>query len=416
MHTISIIKGGILTPKGFKGATASAGIKTPGATRLDLAVIYSEFPSTAAATFTSNQVKAAPVKLSAKHMENGDVRAIFANSGNANACTGEVGDADAMATVESIASELSIKPNQVALCSTGVIGLPMPMERLLSPLPEMIKGIDYESGTDIAKAIMTSDTCHKEIAIKCDVDGVEFTVGACAKGAGMICPNMATMLCFITTDLKVEALALKKATKHAVDHSFNCITIDGDTSTNDSVIVLANGAIDNDEVGLDSPIYEAFQDAMNLVALEMAKALVRDGERVTKFVTVEVINAKTPSDACAVANSVANSSLVKASWNGEDPNWGRVIHAVGYSGAEIIEEKINISYNGLAACVLGLQATTEMAELRKIAQEEAFTVTIDLQLGTETHKIYSSDLSPEYVDFNRSEYAYWKQAKKDGLV
>ncbi len=416
MSAFKKIKGGICTPLKFKGSTAAGGIKNPEATRLDLALVYSEVPCVTSGTFTTNKVQAAPVKLSRKHIKDGDVRAIFVNSGNANACTGTVGANDALATAAYVATNLKLKASQIAVCSTGVIGIPMPMERLLSPVKAMTKGLKRSSGTDVAKAIMTSDTTHKEIAVSFKIGDQTIKIGACAKGAGMICPSMATMLCFITTDMKLSKELLDQATLEAVKKSFNRITIDGDMSTNDTAIVMANGAAENRSPSAKSKSYALFKKALQFVMLEMAKALVRDGERVTKFVTVEVINAKKESDAQKIAEAVSNSALVKASWNGEDPNWGRIIHAVGYAQAYIREEKINISIDGKLACKGGLQAVTEMQELREIVSKPSFTITIDLNLGDAEYTVYSSDLSPEYIDFNRSEYAYWKQARKDGLI
>ncbi len=410
------IKGGVCTPKKFRAATASAGIKNPSATRLDLALLVSDIPCVGSGTFTTNQVQAAPVRLSKKHIQDGNIRAIFANSGNANACTGEVGTHDAQTSAQHVAEHLDLKADQVALCSTGVIGLPLPMERLLPPIEGMASSLKRTSGTDMAKAIMTSDTCHKEIAVSFKVGEQTVKIGACAKGAGMICPNMATMLCFITTDFNISKKLLDQAVQHAVSGSFNCITIDGDMSTNDTVLVLANGAAGNRAPSQKSKSFSLFQEALSFVMLEMAKALVRDGERVTKFVTINAIGARTAKDAQKVAEAVANSALVKASWNGEDPNWGRIIHAVGYSQAYLKENKIDILYNDLIACSNGLQAEVDMEQLRRIAAQPEFTITINLKLGSAANTVYSSDISPEYIDFNRSEYAYWKQARKDGLV
>lgn len=418
MKITKITAGGILTPKGFTGSAGVAGIKNPEATRYDVGLIYSEKECNAAGTFTTNQVKAAPVTLSEKNISNGKLKAIIANSGNANACTGKTGEDDALAIIGELAKELKITSNDVAICSTGVIGIPLPLDRVLHPISSMVSSLSKENGTQIAHSIMTSDTCHKEIAIKCiSKEGLEFSIGSCAKGAGMICPNMATMLSFITTDLNISSALLKTALKEAVDASFNCITIDGDMSTNDTVLILANGAVENTLIDdINSPLYQDFLIALKQVTLEMAQALVQDGERVTKFVTVNVQNALTKRDAMLVAQAVANSSLVKASWNGEDPNWGRVIHAVGYSSATLDPSKITISYNDTIACKNGLQADVDMEKLREIVTADSYTITIDLSLGNVEHKVYSSDLSPEYVDFNRSEYAYWKQAKLDGLA
>ncbi|MFT6865110.1 MAG: glutamate N-acetyltransferase/amino-acid N-acetyltransferase, partial [Akkermansiaceae bacterium] len=257
---------------------------------------------------------------------------------------------------------------------------------------------------------------EKEFAISMKLGGKRIRIGGCAKGAGMINPNMATMLCYVTTDADISKKCLKKAIEESVENTFNRITIDGDTSTNDSVILMANGAAENKTIRQGTKDCQNFSHALQFVMNKLAKAIVRDGERVTKFVTVEVKGARNHSDAKKVAQAVANSSLVKASWNGEDPNWGRIIHAVGYSGASIREELIDIYYDTKRACEGGLQSKTNPEVLRNIVNKPEFKITIDLGIGEATHRIYASDLSPEYVEFNRSEYAYWKQAKRDGLL
>ena len=410
------ISGGVCAPKGFLANAVSAGIKNPDAERLDLALIYSESPCVAAGTFTTNRVKAAPVRVSQAHLRDRDIQAVVVNSGNANACTGVNGIQDARNSAKAIAKPLGLRQGQVAVCSTGVIGLPMPMVRITPKFPELIAGLDSKKGSDVAHAIMTSDTQHKEIAISMDLDGHKVKIGACAKGAGMICPSMATMLCFITTDVNIGKGCLDKAVHEAVENSFNRITIDGDMSTNDSVVVLANGQSGMLRIKPKSKNYRLFRESLEFVMLEMAKSLVRDGERVTKFVTVKVNGARTYSDAKKVAEAVANSALVKASWNGNDPNWGRIIHAVGYSRAMIREEMIDIHIGSKPACVGGIEANTPMDELRKIVAKDKIEITIDLHLGDAEYTVYTSDMSPEYIDFNRSEYAYWKQARKDGLT
>ena len=413
---IKKIKGGVCAPKGFLASAVSAGIKNPDDPRLDLALIYSPHPCTAAGTFTTNRVKAAPVKVTQAYLKADNIQAIVANSGNANACTGVKGLEDARKTCKIIAKGLKIRQRQVAVCSTGVIGLPMPMIRVEPQLPNLISELSSKNGENVARAIMTSDTQKKEIAISLNIGGHTVRVGACAKGAGMICPNMATMLCFITTDANINKSDLQKCVTESVQSSFNRITIDGDMSTNDSVIVLANGQNGMPKIKRNSKEYHQFCQMLHYVMLNMAKALVRDGERVTKFVTVEVKGARTHNDAQKVAEAVANSALVKSSWNGNDPNWGRIIHAVGYSRAMIREELIDIYINGKSACLGGLQSKTSMQTLRNIVAKDQFTITINLNLGKAEYEIYSSDLSPEYIDFNRSEYAYWKQARKDGFV
>jgi glutamate N-acetyltransferase/amino-acid N-acetyltransferase len=410
------IKGGITAPKKFVSNAVSAGVKDPVADRLDMALISSDLECVAAGTFTTNRVKAAPVKVSQTHLRDGNVRTILVNSGNANACTGIKGLQDARRSTRLVGKLLGIKQSQVAVCSTGVIGLPMPMARIEPKLDELVSGLKRKDGTAVAQAIMTSDTCHKEIAVSLVIGGEKIKIGACAKGAGMINPHMATMLCFVTTDAKISKDALSAFVSQAVETSFNRITIDGDMSTNDSVIMLANGASGGKIIKRGTSDGQKFQEALSYVMLEMAKSLVRDGERVTKFVTVNVKGAKSYNDAQKVAEAVANSSLVKCSWNGNDPNWGRIIHAVGYSKAMVKEELIDIHIGGLAACLGGMEANVSMDALRKKVASDAFTIEINLNICGGEYTIYSSDLSPEYVDFNRSEYAYWKQAKKDGLT
>ncbi|MEM9235499.1 MAG: bifunctional glutamate N-acetyltransferase/amino-acid acetyltransferase ArgJ [Verrucomicrobiota bacterium] len=410
------IKGGVGAPRGFKTSAIACGIKNPKSRRLDLALIHSEHPCTSAGTFTTNRVKAAPVRLSQTNLRRSDLQAVIANSGNANACTGVKGIADAKAMADGVAKPLGLKRSQIGVCSTGVIGLPLPMERIEPRYQKLIEGLSSKNGTDVAKAIITSDTHHKELAISFDLGEQRVRLGGCVKGAGMICPSMATMLCFITTDAAIPKETLQKAVHEAVEESFNRITIDGDMSTNDTVLVLANGRSGMTPVRRNGPRCRQFRKALDWLMLELAKMIVRDGERVTKFVTVRVKGAKTYLDAKKVAEAVCKSQLVKASWNGGDPNWGRIIHAIGYSRARIREELIDISYEGKPACLGGLQADSPMEQLREIADRPEFEIEIDLNQGRATYEMYSSDLSPEYVDFNRSEYAYWKQARKDGLV
>jgi glutamate N-acetyltransferase/amino-acid N-acetyltransferase len=410
------IKGGVGAPKGFLTSAISCGIKKPTARRLDLALIASVAPCQSAATFTTNRVKAAPVRVSQTHLRSADMQAIIANSGNANACTGIQGIRDAKAMAEGVAEGLGIRRTQVGVCSTGVIGLPMPIGRIAPRLPALVERLGRRNGPDVAKAIMTSDTRPKELAISFDLGDTRVRLGGCAKGAGMISPSMATMLCFITTDAAMPRETLRKAVLEAVEESFNRITIDGDMSTNDSVIVLANGQSGMTPIRRNGKRCRQFRKALRWLMLELAKRIVRDGERVTRFVTLKVCGANTYLDAKKVAEAVANSALVKASWNGGDPNWGRIIHAVGYSRARIREELIDIRIGGLPACIGGLQADTPMDKLREIAAGPELDVEIHLHQGKADYTIYTSDLSPEYIDFNRSEYAYWKQARKDGLV
>ncbi len=413
---ITQIEGGVGAANGFVCSAVACGIKDPANPRLDMALIYAPEKCVSAAAFTTNKVKAAPVKLSQTHMRKNNLRAIIVNSGNANACTGLQGLHDARDMAKGVAAKLQIKMAEVGVCSTGVIGLPMPMNRVSSGYQSLVEELGAGKGKEVAEAIITSDTRTKEYAVCYDAAGTKVRVGGCVKGAGMISPSMATMLCFITTDAQLSKDCLQKAVEETVEESFNRITIDGDMSTNDTVMVMASGASKGKLSRRNSSGCKQFRQVLHHVMLELAKAVVRDGERTTKFVTVKVEGARTHLDAKKVAEAVCKSSLVKASWNGGDPNWGRIIHAVGYSRARIREELIDILIGGKPACLGGLQADTPMDELREIVAEPEFEILIHLNQGEAQYCMYSSDLSPEYVDFNRSEYAYWKQARKDGLV
>lgn len=414
-NNIKKIDGGVTAAKGFVGNAISCGIKKPEATRLDLALVYSELPTTSAGTFTTNRVRAACVRVSEEHLAKGDIRAIVVNSGNANACTGAAGIEVARTECRIVAQELGLQPEEVGVCSTGVIGLPMPMMRIEPRLPELCASLSADKGHDVSSAIITSDTREKEEAVELMIGGKPVRIGSCCKGAGMISPCMATMICLICTDAAVAREHLTAAVREGVEHSFNRITIDGDMSTNDTVLVMANGA-SGVELAPGQPGWDDFVAALHHVMLLQSFRIVQDGERVTKFVTVRVQGAPSQEEAKLVAEGVAKSSLVKSSWNGGDPNWGRIIHAVGYAGTRVLEEKIDIDIAGLPACRGGLQTDTPSDDLRERVQAREFEIVINLNMGDEEYVVYTTDLSPEYVDFNRSEYAYWNQAKQDGLT
>jgi glutamate N-acetyltransferase/amino-acid N-acetyltransferase len=381
-------------------------------------MIVSDHPCVTDGVFTTNAVKAAPVRLSAQNLKaSNDVRAIIVNSGNANACTGIQGIKDAKAMTRGAAEALGLRMKQVVVGSTGIIGMAMPMDRVIPCVPALAEKLSRNGSDDASRAIMTSDTKPKSFSIEIPMSTGAVRIGGIAKGAGMICPNMATMLCFITTDAKLNPSELKKAIRHSVDHSFNCITIDGDTSTNDTVIVMANGQSDAPPIKRGSEDAHLFRCGLHKVMLALAKMIVSDGERVTKFVEIRVKNARTLADARRVAEAVGRSTLVKCSWHGSDPNWGRVIHAVGYSGARIREELVDIYFGGLLAAKGGLVTKTPMSALEQVVKERKFTVTIDLNLGTAGYVVYTSDLSEEYVDFNSSEYsAAVHTARQKGLA
>lgn len=405
---VKVIEGGVCAPQGFKAGAIACGIKNPAVERLDLTLIYSEFPTVGAAVYTQNQVCAAPVRLSASYLKSAEPRAIIANSGNANACTGPEGLINARTMTAATAKALGLKQREVQVCSTGIIGVPLPIDRIEPRIPELVASLGND-GEVAARAIMTSDTRPKEIAVQVKIGDVKVRIGAIAKGAGMINPHMATMLCFITTDAAISKAEIVAATKEAVDLSFNRITVDGDMSTNDTVIVMANGQAGNKTITRGGEGSAEFREALTEVMLELAKRIVSDGERVTKLVEVQVRGAASNLDAERVARAVANSKLVKCSWNGNDPNWGRILHAVGYSGARVKEEMVNIHLNGVIVTQNGLSAGTDGDKLIAAVSGPEFTVCIDLNLGKGAFTIYTSDLSPEYVDFNRTEYSAVKK-------
>ncbi len=395
MNKMRKIQGGVCAAQGFVAGATGCGIKSGKIVRDDLAVVFSETAATAAATFTTNKVKAAPVRISTEHLRAGRVRAVVLNSGNANACTGPVGLADARAMSSATAKALGLKTSQVLVCSTGRIGVPMPM-------PAVLKGIaslqpTRTGASKAAKAIMTSDTFSKEIALEVTTHDGKFRIGGMAKGAGMIDPNMATMLCVVTTDAIVPVEALRKALRDSVEDSFNRITIDGDMSTNDTVILLANGAS-----GI-SPSPAIFRSALDFITRALARLIVEDGEGVSRFVEVEVRRAASKADARKASEAIANSTLVKCAWAGGDPNWGRILDAVGYSGVKMKESVTDIFYDALPVAVNGMVAKTPEKKLRQIAAKKAFRVTVDLKLGKASHVVWTTDLTEEYVRLNLGE-------------
>ncbi len=409
------IEGGVCAPSGYQAHAVECGIKDVNNPRLDLGLIYSTEPACSVGVFTTNRIKAAPVKVSQNHLKATEVQAFLSNSGNANACTGADGVQDAKSCAKIVAKELGINMRQVAICSTGVIGLPLPIERMEAKLPELVAGLTSTNAqADIfAKSIMTSDTRQKEVAIEIEIDGKPVRIGACAKGAGMIKPSMATMLCFVTTDVKLPKESLQKAVLEATEQTFNRISIDGDMSTNDTVLLMANGASGVEIKRRNGKDCKLFNAGLRYVLDQLAREIVLDGEKVTKFVTLEVKNASSYLNAKKVAEAVANSPLVKCAWNGDDPNWGRVIHAVGYSRASLQEELIDIYWEKELACKGGKLGPASIAKLREVASKRAFTLTIDLNMGESDYTMYTSDLSPEYVDYNRSEYSYWKAVERN---
>jgi glutamate N-acetyltransferase / amino-acid N-acetyltransferase len=397
------IGGGITAPRGFRASAVRSGIKEGPPDKNDLGLVISDFPAVAAATFTTNKIKAAPVRVSADHLRAGDTRAIIANSGNANACTGSTGIQNAKRMTQAVARQLGLKDRQVLVCSTGRIGRDLPIEKIESAVPGLVAGLNSSGSEVVARAIMTSDTFHKEIAVELPLSGANVRIGGIAKGAGMIHPDMATMLCFITTDAPISKRELQKLTSASVEQSFNCVTVDGDMSTNDTAICIANGQAAIPFMEPEHESYVKFAEALNFVMRQLARMIVEDGEGVTKFVEVHVKGAATYQDARKAAEAVANSMLVKCAWYGEDPNWGRIMDAVGYSSAKVREEMIDIFFNGMVAAQHGLSSSTPEETLKEALRNKKFTVTIDLHLGSAEYKVFTTDLTPEYVKFNMGE-------------
>jgi len=401
MEAKTIKGGGVTSAVGFRAAGIAAGIKPRG--EKDLALVVSQVPAEAAATFTTNLVKAAPVKVSMKHMHNGRIQGVVINSGCANACTGVGGIADAKKMVEIVADEFASKPKEWLVCSTGRIGTRLPMPKIRRGIEKAAKKLDKKNGAEAAKAIMTTDTRRKEFAMRFKVDGRKVTIGGMAKGAGMIHPNMATMLCVVTTDAAVDRAALKSCVDEAVELSFNRISVDGDTSTNDTVIVLANGLSGTNPIKSYHPQYNLFKKTLTHVMRKLARMIVEDGEGITRVVDVVVKGAASYQDAKLAALAVAKSELIKTAWTGGDPNWGRIMAALGYSGARVREEMVEIFYDGLVAVTGGQPAKTPLVKLKRVARQPKFTITIQLHLGTGEYSILTTDLTEEYVKINKGE-------------
>jgi glutamate N-acetyltransferase/amino-acid N-acetyltransferase len=385
-------------PRGFKFSAVEAAIKRPG--RKDLALIYSDVEATAGAVFTKNLIKAAPVKICIKKIASQKARAIIVNSGNANACTGKRGIEDANEIVRLVSKGLNIDERLVYPASTGVIGVPMPMERIRTAIPDLIGGLGKASLEELARAIMTTDTFPKYISADLKVGDETGTITAVAKGAGMINPSMATMLCFIITDLSVEKLSLSKALNEAVEQSFNRITVDGDRSTNDMVMIMANSLAGNDTITMKSKYYKDFKKVLNSITYELSKSIVKDGEGATKLIKVIVRRAPSRKDAELVARGVANSLLVKTAFYGNDANWGRIMAAIGASGAKVVEEKIEIYFNHLQVVKGGMSAGNDSTANELLKASKELNLIIDLATGKEEFSVLTCDISEDYVRIN----------------
>ena len=385
--------------KGFRFSAVEAAIKKPG--RLDLALIFSDLPAQVAAVFTTNQVQAAPVLISRKRAKNGIGRALLVNSGNANACTGEQGMLDALECGRRTAEALGLPDEELLIASTGVIGQPLPMERFRKGIQPLVDRLDAGSFDDVAHAIMTTDTFVKVERRQGQAGGESYCIEGMAKGAGMIQPNMATMLSFLVTDAAVDPAFLRSAFSEAVDGSFNAITVDGDTSTNDTALIIANGAAANPTIEAGTPEGRDFLALLHDTLLSLAKKIVQDGEGATKFVEIKVAGAQSHADAKKAALAVANSLLVKTAFFGQDANWGRIICAVGYAGIPMDQNKVEIRFGDVVMASNGIFAggDAEAAGTEVLKQKE-FKVTIDLHMGSGEATVYTSDLSYDYVKIN----------------
>ena len=401
MSSLRTVKGGVCSAKGFRAAGVAAEIKYKG--RNDVALIVADEPCAAAAVFTTNKVAAAPVLYDREIVKGGKIQAILANSGCANACTGKMGLRDAELSALATAGELGISPKHVLVASTGVIGRPLPMDRLLSGMKAAAKKLGRTPAHGLAaeKAVMTTDTRPKQACATVKIGGKTVTVGGMSKGSGMIEPNMATMLGFITTDANITAAMLKRALFLAINRSFNRLVVDGDESTNDSVFLLASGKANNRTIKQSNNDFKRFLEALEAVCISLARQMATDGEGATKFVTVTVKGAKTERDAERAARAVAKSPLSKTSWFGRDPNWGRVLAAVGYSGADVVDMKTEVFYDKVWAFKCGKVAdAAQLKKLEKVLKKDAFEVVVDLHLGKFASSIYTCDFSLDYVHIN----------------
>jgi len=394
------MKTGITAPKGFKAAGIHCGIKKA---KKDLAIIYSDFPATAAAVFTLNKVQAAPVLLCKKHLsERETFRAIIVNSGNANACTGEQGLKDAVETAQLTAEVLNIDPKEVFVSSTGVIGEYLPMEKLRNGIKDIVEHLNDEDDLSAAQAIMTTDTFPKSASASFDVKGKTVTIGGISKGSGMIHPNMATMLAFITTDAAIDKNIFQSLLKETSDKTFNRIIVDGDTSTNDMVVALANGQSGIDPIFPGTDEYETFSQNLYEVLKKLSIDIVRDGEGATKLIEIRVEGALSDDDAYIAAKSVALSPLVKTAIHGEDANWGRIIAAVGYSGIEFNPDNFEIFINGAQLLKKNYLVTMPASDANKLLKPTDVNLLIKLNEGNGSSTCWTCDFSEDYVKINGS--------------
>ncbi|MDH5696008.1 MAG: bifunctional glutamate N-acetyltransferase/amino-acid acetyltransferase ArgJ [Dehalococcoidia bacterium] len=392
-----IPEGSLTSPEGFFAGATSAGINKKARDKPDLGILFSETPCTAAAVFTTNRIKAAPVVLSQQRLKQGRAGAVVVNSGNANALTGDRGLKNAAEMAKLTAEGIGILPEDVLVASTGVIGVPLPMKKIRAGIEQII--LSRDGGHDLAKAMMTTDTFAKETAVAVSKNGDRFTIGGVAKGSGMIHPDLATLLCLLTTDAAVELEFVKSALKKAVDVSFNMVSIDGDTSPNDMVLLMANGLAGSQPI---SPGEQAgaFQQALELVCIYLAKRIASDGEGATKLIEVTVDGAPSIAEARSVARAVVSSPLVKAAVHGADPNWGRIVAAVGRSGVEVEESKLDLYIGDIAIVKAGSALPFSKRRVVQLLKASEVSIGLNLNLGSGRATAWGCDLSEEYVTIN----------------
>jgi glutamate N-acetyltransferase/amino-acid N-acetyltransferase len=393
-----ISSGTITSPQGFKAGATCAGIKEKAANALDLGILFSEEPCVTAAVFTTNRIKAAPVILCQQRLQEGKVTALVVNSGCANAFTGEAGLADAAEMAALVARDMGIPAEDVLVASTGVIGQRLSMEKIRAGLGQVV--LSGDGGHELAKAIMTTDTRPKEVAVSVNIDGSEFIIGGIAKGSGMIHPDMATMLCFLTTNATVEADFLKQALQKAADVSFNMVSIDGDTSPNDTVLLMANGMAGNNVITANTPEGVAFQQGLEMACISLAKDIARDGEGATKLIEINVTGAVSIADARLAARAIVSSPLVKAAVHGNDPNWGRIVAAAGRSGAGVAEAKIDLYLGDICLVEKGSVQPFSKQEAVTLLKRDEIVIKLQLNLGNGEATAWGCDLSEEYVVIN----------------
>ncbi len=398
-----IENGSVTSPKGFKGSGICGSVKPSNTTKRDIALIASDVICNTAAVFTKNLVKSSAITVTQQNIENGKAQAVIVNSGNANTCNAD-GIEKAERMCELAAEALNIDKHDVIVASTGVIGQPLPIEPFEKSVPELGKIISEDGGTDVAEAIMTTDTVKKETAVSVEIGGKTVTIGAVAKGSGMIHINMGTMLSFVTTDAAISSEMLKSALSEAVEQSYNMVSVDGDTSTNDTLAILANGLAENEEIITRNEDYRTFTDALIAVCKSMAKKLAKDGEGATKLIVCTVSGAKTVIDAKGVAKAVICSSLVKAAMFGSDANWGRVLCAIGYSGCDVDVSLVDVSFKSKAGEIpvckngSGIEFSEELA--KEILTENEIEIIINLNDGDSNAEAYGCDLTYDYVKIN----------------